>query len=261
MPYRFVRARVDYADLAAGQALYNLPGRPAFPVRLASEIFQRCMVLRSGAGVDAPCALYDPCCGGAYLLTTLAFLHRGEVRAVIGSDADPEALRLAEKNLSLLTPAGMDARIAQIRGMIESYGKESHVRSLESALRLREYLEEHQDRRLTTRLFLADATDEAAMLAGLGPETADVVITDLPYGQRTDWLVSDVVLRSGRSPVWHLLDALRPVLSSGAVVAVASDKGQKAEHEEYRRADRFQIGKRRVSLLTPRASPPGDDTP
>jgi hypothetical protein len=249
MPYRFVREKADYADLAAGQALYNLPGRPAFPVRLASEIFQRCLSIRAEAGIRSPLVLYDPCCGGGYLLTTLAFLHRSSLRAVIGSDADTEALRLAEKNLSLLTPSGMDARIAQIREMKEAFGKESHAHSLDSTIRLRASIEANSDTPFETRLFRADATDEAEIRAGIGSGIVDAVITDLPYGQRTRWIVT--AEQSDRSPAWRLLNALLPLLPPNGIVAMASDKGQKPAHEKYRRADRFQIGKRRIEILAP----------
>lgn len=251
MPYHFVRTKADYSDLGAGQALYNLPGRPAFPVRLASEIFQRCLAERGKSGINAPCVLYDPCCGGGYLLTTLAYLHRNSLRALIGSDVDPEALRLAEKNVSLLTLDGLDARIAQIQEMRNAYGKESHAASLESALRLRGQLEERPFQPLSTRLFLTDATDGDAVSARLGPDAVDVVITDLPYDQRTQWRVSEAVLQSEQSPVWHLLESLLPVLSSQAVVAISANKPQKVAHPRYRRADQFQIGKRRVTILTP----------
>jgi hypothetical protein len=251
MPYRFVQTRADYTDLAAGQVLYNLPGRPAFPVRLASEIFQRCLAVREGAGAEGPCILYDPCCGGGYLLTTLAYLHWPSLRAVIGSDVDPEALRLAEKNLSLLTRAGLDARIAQIEAMKALYGKESHARSLESALRLSALWEEEFRLPLPARLFLADATDREQVSASLRGDAVDVVMTDLPYNQRTQWIVSEKALQSDQSPVWLLLDALLPVLSRRSVVAISANKAQKVAHGQYRRADQFQIGKRRITILMP----------
>ncbi|MGN6758376.1 MAG: rRNA methyltransferase, partial [Thermomicrobiales bacterium] len=35
MPYQFARERLNYAAFASGQVLHSLPGRPAFPARLA----------------------------------------------------------------------------------------------------------------------------------------------------------------------------------------------------------------------------------
>jgi hypothetical protein len=47
-----------------------------------------------------------------------------------------------------------------------------------------------------------------------------------------------------------MLDALLPNLDPGTVLALAADKSQKIAHEGYRRLERFQIGKRQVTLLT-----------
>jgi len=60
MEYKFATDRANYADLASGHVFYSLPGHPAFPVRLASEIYQRCLALR-GQG-PSPCTIFDPCC-------------------------------------------------------------------------------------------------------------------------------------------------------------------------------------------------------
>ena len=45
MPYLFATQDQDYADFASGRVIYNAPGMPAFPVRLASEMFQRARAL------------------------------------------------------------------------------------------------------------------------------------------------------------------------------------------------------------------------
>jgi hypothetical protein len=48
-----------------------------------------------------------------------------------------------------------------------------------------------------------------------------------------------------------MLQALHPLLRPGAVVAIAADKGQKAQLASYQRLAHFQIGKRRIFILTP----------
>jgi hypothetical protein len=48
-----------------------------------------------------------------------------------------------------------------------------------------------------------------------------------------------------------MLDALLNVVSSSSIVAIASDKRQKALHERYQRIEQFQAGKRRVTILRP----------
>jgi hypothetical protein len=48
-----------------------------------------------------------------------------------------------------------------------------------------------------------------------------------------------------------LLAALQSVLTDGSIVAIAADKSQKVAHKDYRRVERFQVGKRQVALLEP----------
>src|SRR5690349_20947717 len=107
MPYRYAQERPDYTDLASGRVFYSAAGRPAFPIRLASEALQRALALRATRGLAGPVTLYDPCGGSAYHLTVLGFLHRPALQAVLASDVDPAAVALAERNLGLLSVAGL----------------------------------------------------------------------------------------------------------------------------------------------------------
>jgi SAM-dependent methyltransferase len=249
MPYRFAPERQDFADYAAGKVFYGLPGYPAFPVRLASEMFQRCIAVRAARNLTAPVTVYDPCCGGAYHLSTLAYLHWDAIAAIVASDIDNDAVALARRNLNLLTLDGLEQRIAEIREMLDAYGKTSHAEALASAEGLRQRLAVLTGRRpLSTEVFRADALDSAAICATLKPASVDVVLTDVPYGRHSAWQNAEGLTSS---PLWQMLESLRSVLAPGAVVAIASDKGQTAEHAAFRRVDRFQIGKRRIVLLTP----------
>lgn len=133
MPYRFATDQTDYSDCSSGRVFYGKPGHPAFPVRLASDVFQRCVDVLRADGHLGPYAIYDPCCGGAYHLSTLAYLHWRDIREITGSDVDADALALARQNLSLLTIEGLDRRIAEIAQMLQSYGKPSHEAALASA--------------------------------------------------------------------------------------------------------------------------------
>ena len=100
MQYKYVKEQLDYSDFASGRVFYSMLGHPAFPVRLASEIFQRCVASRKTIyNNSTPCTLYDPCCGAAYHLSVLAYLHREHIREVIGSDIDEKAVTLANQNL------------------------------------------------------------------------------------------------------------------------------------------------------------------
>jgi 23S rRNA (guanine2535-N1)-methyltransferase len=255
MPYRFSTERVDYSDFASGRVFRSLPGRTAFPVRLADELFQRCLARRAAATRDRPVVLYDPCCGGASLLCTLALQHWPRIGQIVASDADQEAVALAARNLALLTPVGLAERRRELAELYADYGRSSHADAVASVDRLAARVRDlGQDHPLQTRLFRADALDEADLGAHLEPESIDIMIVDVPYGRRTRWLADHAHDAapdlSGPTPVWRLLDALRPFLAAAAVVAVVTDKSQRARHERYAPAGTFQIGKRRASLLT-----------
>src|SRR4030095_5584329 len=88
-------------------------------------------------GSAGPYTVYDPCCGSAYLLTTLAYLHWPAIQLVVGSDVDAEVIPLAMRNLSLLTLTGVESRIAQLAELSRQFGKPSHAQALASAERLR----------------------------------------------------------------------------------------------------------------------------
>lgn len=252
MPYKYETERLNYADYAAGSVFYALSGTPTFPLRLAGEMWSRC-VAHCAARLRAsdrpgPYTLYDPCCGGGYLVSTLAYLHWPDIGVIIASDVDERALSLAEANLSLLTLAGLERRIGQIEQMYKAWGKPSHGDALHSALRLKARLSEHlASHPIETRCFRADVTDRASLAAGWSAgrpgHTVDVVLTDIPYGRHALWQTAH------ERPVWRMLDALRTILADHTVLAVAADKGQEIAHDQYDRLERFQVGRRQVVLL------------
>jgi 23S rRNA (guanine2535-N1)-methyltransferase len=252
MPYRFVLEHQDYSDYSGGRVFYSLPGQPAFPVRLASEIFQRCLAIRQARGLDAPCTLYDPCCGGAYHLAALAYLHWQAIARIIGSDIDGAVLGLARRNLSLLTLPGLEQRAAEITMYISLYGKPSHIDALQSTVRLKQALAKQIEQHpLETRVFQADALDAAAFRQGLAGEAIDIVLTDIPYGQKSSWTLPAGENKGSPSPAWRMLEALLGILSPQSLVAVASDKQQKISHTRYQPLEKFQLGKRLVVILKP----------
>lgn len=243
MQYKFVLHDADYSDLASGRVFHSRAGHPAFPIRLGSEILQRCMVICAANGGSAPYGLYDPCCGAAYHLSVLAYLHGEMLREVVGSDIDEDAVTLAAQNLGLLRPAGLDGRIAHLQTLFAQYGKPSHSDALLSAGRMRAQVDRLGA--LQTRTFCASALDADALLSGLRQSKVDIVFTDIPYGQHSQWQ------GAGNAPVHAMLTALIPTLSPVAVVAIASDKQQKIVHAQYQRVEHFQIGKRRITILKP----------
>lgn len=245
MSYQFVTDREDYTDYASGRVFYNAPGQPAFPVRLASEIFQRCLASRRKAGITGPVRIYDPCCGSAYHLTALAHLHWHEIEAIVASDINADVLTVAERNLNLLTVEGLRKRQQEITEMLAQYSKPSHAEALESAQRLLAQVVQWTGKQpLETGTFVADATDGAAIAQQLRGGAVNLVLSDVPYGQHSVWRAS-----GEQDPLWQMLEALRPILSATSVVAIAANKGQRISHDHYQRMDRFQVGKRQIVLL------------
>lgn len=246
MPYRFAVERQDYGDYASGRVFYSLPGTPAFPVRLGSEMLQRGTSLLRADGLTGPWTIYDPCCGSAYLLSTLAYAHWQDIQALVGSDVSELALSLAQANLSLLTTEGLERRMTQIEQMWADFGKASHREALESAGRLKTQLLEHlASHRIDTRVFCADATDAGALRDGLQGQAIDIVISDVPYGQHSAWQGKQV------DAAWHMLEALRSVVAPHTVLVIAADKAQTIAHRGYHRRERLGLGKRQVTILRP----------
>lgn len=251
MQYEYVKEQQDYSDLASGRVFYSLSGHPAFPVRLASEIFQRCVASRKTIyNNSAPSTLYDPCCGAAYHLSVLAYLHREHIQEVIGSDIDEKAVALASQNLSLLSVTGLDKRISEISKMVELYNKDSHKDALASGHLLKDRISAFsQTHPLITKVFQASATDHKAIIENVKTKSVDIVFTDIPYGQHSHWhgLNSNEVA----DPLWLMLNSLIDILSASSIVAIVSDKQQKVLHKGYERVEQFQIGKRRAVILKP----------
>jgi len=243
MQYKYAQEHLDYSDFSSGRVFYSLPGHPAFPVRLASEIFQRCIAIRKTIYENStPGVLYDPCCGAAYHLSVLAFLHGEHIQKIIASDVDEKAVALAKRNLGLLSPVGLDNRIDEITKMLEQYGKDSHKDALRSANVLKSKLSSSPE----TKVFQANVTNSEEIFDHIRTKPVDIVFTDVPYGQHSHWQENE-----SSNPLWSMLGALLGVLSSSSLVSIVSDKQQKVSHEGYQRVEQFQIGKRRVVILRP----------
>ncbi|WP_052703091.1 hypothetical protein [Paenibacillus beijingensis] len=140
MEYLYEKYDQNYEDFASGRVLYNAYGTTSFPVRLASEIIQRCFRLLEIKGNKGPYSLYDPCCGGAYMLTVIGLMHGHRINNIYASDVDREVLQVAERNLSLLTPSGLAQRKEQLTQLAALFQKKSHEEALASLERLYEHL-------------------------------------------------------------------------------------------------------------------------
>jgi 23S rRNA (guanine2535-N1)-methyltransferase len=229
MKFQFNPSKANYVHLAAGRVLLSQAGATSFPVRLASEIFQLCYSYLGKERIR----VYDPCCGTAYLLTTLGFLHPEQIEALYGSDLSQNALEIAQKNLRLLSKTGLLARREAIEELYAKYGKESHQAALQSCDALLAGLPE---RDFDREIWLADAGTRC-----LAPETTDLLICDVPYGEKVSW--------EADASIYQLLEAQYPALRQGGLLVTISDKSQKAAHPNYQRYKQMNHGKRRISIL------------
>jgi tRNA G10 N-methylase Trm11 len=220
--------RPSYEDFAPGRTLYHAPGATNFPARLAEELMGRCLdFLGRREGV----VLLDPLCGAGSLIAVAALTHAGALARVRGTDADPCAVLTAQKNLALLAPGGLAARVRELREMGERFARPSYLEAAESAARLARLLPE---RGVAAEAFVADAfrlPDDGFR--------ADIVLTDFPYGGMKVWTSGDA---------GAFLAAVRKKLSAGGVVCAVMDKAQKCASEGFIRLERQSVGKRRYEI-------------
>ncbi len=227
MEYRYSPAG-NYEDYASGRVLYGGRGIPNFPVRLINEIFGRAISLLKD---KERVRVYDPCCGGAYSLTVLGFFYGQRIEKIWASDVSPDMLAAAEKNLGLLTRAGLEKRRAELEFLYASSGRDSYSDALGSLERLRAGLKCEVE----SEIFGADCTKP---LPDIRPE---LIITDVPYGNLVDW--------QGEGALRAMLDRLWEISGEDTVLAVCTDKSQKIKSDGWVRVEKQNIGKRRFELL------------
>ena len=238
MTYRHATVRENHQDLASGVVLYSASGFPAFPVRLASEMFQRALELRGKETVT----VWDPCCGSGYLLTVIALLHRRRINAVVASDIAPEALRLARQNLGLLSRNGLAVRADHLDELAVRWDKPSYAAAAQAARRLRRKLSADGDD-IPSAVGHADVFDPDARET-LGGYRPDIVITDVPYGEQTSWCGPDA-----KTGITGMVRTLASVLAEDTVIAVAV-RGRKVPLDDGLRPHAsFKIGTRSVALF------------
>ncbi len=238
MEYRFSTEQ-NFEDFACGRVLYHRSGMPSFPVRLADEIFKRCLEY---SDKKRDIVLFDPCSGGGYMVAVLGLLNPAVIGGFICSDIDEASVDLTNSNLSLLTLDGLDQRREQIIEMVSLYNKQSHKDALRSADR---FIGIIKDRPFVPEIkcFTADSLNETAFCNE--EFRADIIMADVPYGNLALW--SD----DKGNAVDLLLDSIKCVLGNNSIIAVIHDRSQKIHNSSYKRLERFKAGKRIVEILEP----------
>ncbi|MGI6576124.1 MAG: hypothetical protein ACOX3A_09905 [bacterium] len=221
----------NYEHFSSGRVLYHGSGMTNFPVRLAQEIYGRCLqYLPKKKNI----CVYDCCCGGGYLLTVLGFLNQDTIGRIIGSDINMELINTAQKNLSLLSIEGINRRITEIEQMIASYHKQSHVEAKNSAVILKSLLKT----KIETEVFQADATKYISMQV-----KPDIIVTDIPYGHMVAWSGNE------ENVIDQLLDMIYEICSPNTIIGLCMHKKQKVRNEKFTRLEKQQIGKRQFTIL------------
>lgn len=219
----------NFEDLASGRVIYGTPGVPNFPVRLGNEIYRRCVEYLLG---KKNFTVYDPCCGGGYLLTVLGF-GNSNITRLLASDISEDMVSLTVRNLALLTRQGLDARERELKEYFGQYQKPSHREALDSLARLRNSLCHDVE----SLAFTADCT-------GIIPlaETPDIIITDVPYGNLAMWESSE------KDSLREMYLQLSKIAHPHTILAVIMDKGQKYQGDAWVRLERQMIGKRKFEI-------------
>ncbi|QHW29394.1 hypothetical protein GZH47_00155 [Paenibacillus rhizovicinus] len=239
MAYMYEKYDQNYEDFASGKVLYNAHGTTSFPVRLASEIIQRCFRLLEIKGNNGPYSLYDPCCGGAYMLTVTGLMHGHRITNIYASDVDHEVLQVAERNLSLLTPSGLARRKEQLTRLTALFQKKSH----EEALASLERLDEHLETSILEETYVSQV-DITSNEKSSSHRDISIVMTDLPYGDKVNWRTDSP------DPISDFFDQiLKRINPDHSVVAVITNKGQKLKHKRFKKLQYFKIGKRQIGIF------------
>lgn len=220
----------NFEDLSSGRVIYGNQGIPNFPVRLGNEIFRRCLEYIDH---NKLLTVYDPCCGGAYLLTVLGFCNSDRIGKIVGSDIDQRMVEYAVKNTALLTRQGLKLREQELNKLLETYNKPSHIEALKSVSGLEKLL--HND--ICSQVYQLDCTKEIE--ESIHP---DLIITDVPYGNLVDWKESEI------NQIELMMEQLARISHEETVLSIITDKKQKVASSSWKRVEKQIIGKRKFEI-------------
>lgn len=194
------------------------------------------------------------------MLTVLGLLAGDSISQIYASDINEKSLDLAAGNLALLTKEGIMKRRAELEALYKYYGKEAHREALESIGRIEKLISD----KIKTGVFRRNALEKGKL--SFAP---DIVITDVPYGNLTDWkdrggdiyndiISSDKSFNAGSSDVSQmiktdgvnlLMDVLYEICGQDTIVCICSDKKQKIQTKRYKRLEKQLVGKRKFEIF------------
>lgn len=218
----------NFEDYSSGRVIYGGKGIPNFPVRLLNEMYGRA---KSYLEKEENIIVYDPCCGGGYALTVLGMFDHANIGRIYASDVDGSMVEMAKRNLGLLTYCGLAKRRQEIRQLYEMYGKQSHLEALTSC----DKINDRMKREIAAEVFEADCTKA---LPNIQP---DIIITDVPYGNLTDW--------TEEAGLSAMLEQLWKISHANTILAICMDKNQKVGSGRWTRMERHNIGKRHLEIM------------
>jgi tRNA G10 N-methylase Trm11 len=233
MVYKYFQKN-NYEDFSSGRVILHKSKYPNYPVRLAGEIFCQCLEYTNK--IKDLC-IYDPCCGSAYMLTVLGFLFNKEIETIYASDISEEAINFAKNNLSLLSNYGIQNRRNTLVGLINKYNKESHMSALNSLNNLLQYIK-HE---IKTNTFIANGLNENELKNKRF--CADIVITDVPYGNLAAW--SNKI----NDPINILLDTIIPIINVNTIIAITHNKDQRINNNKFNKIKKQKVGIRIIEIM------------
>ena len=234
MVYKYFTAE-NYENFASGRVIYHRAGFSNYPTRLAGELFYRCLEYSK---VKENICLYDPCCGGSYMATTLGFLCNEVIERIYCSDILTEAVKLSLKNLALLTRGGLARRRIEIENQIKMYSKKSHTEALESLEKIECYVR----REIQANVFLSDVLNGSEIANQ--DFMADIVMTDVPYGSLVNWHGG-----GNGEELDGLLKGIQPVTTTNTVIAISYNKKHKMKINEHEIIERINVGHRKIVII------------
>ena len=173
-------------------------------------------------------------------MTVLGFLCGDYITSIYASDIAGDIIAMAKENLDLLSIQGLDRRKTHLEEMYRAFNKESHLNAIQSAERLSQRISS-QSAPITHSVFFTDIMDAESL--GQEKFIADVVFTDVPYGNLTNWSAGSL------SAIDQLLDTIRKVIGVHSIVAISSDKSQRITNPNYKRIRKMLVGKRKIEFL------------